>query len=192
MRRKAALAAALATAWAACASVQVTVDYDTDRDFSHYRTFDWLPQIERGGPGTPARNPLVDNPLFDHRVVAAVERTLAQKGYLKVEDQVPDFYVAFFATTENKLDIYTVDRSYYGRWGWGISMPETHVQQYQEGTLVIDVSDARDHELVWRGVGSGRLRESPTPEQTTRAVDEAVAEILARFPPEPKASARAS
>lgn len=57
------------------------------------------------------------------------------------------------------------------------------MRQYDEGTLIIDVSDARKKELVWRGVGSGRLRKETTPEQMTQDIDLAVAEILAQFPP---------
>ena len=45
------------------------------------------------------------------------------------------------------------------------------------------VADAGQNQLTWRGVGIGRVRQSPTPEQTTREVDEAVAEILKDFPP---------
>ena len=67
-----------------------------------------------------------------------------------------------------------------------MSIPETRVRQYEEGTLVIDVADAREKELTWRGVGKGRLSRNPTPEQITADVDTAVEQIPSRFPPEPK------
>ena len=162
-----------------CASIQVSVDYDPDEDFTSYSTFDWLPQLSKQ-PGDYR----FDNPLVEKRVYNAIEEVLTTKGYTKVEDQPADFYVAHFFTVQQKLDIYTVNNRYYGGYGWGISAPETRVREYEEGTLVIDVSDARDKELVWRGIGKGRLRRTSTPAQTTADIDTAVSEILANFPPD--------
>lgn len=168
-------------AWLACASVRVSVDYAPDADFSTYRTFTWLPR-----PREASGDYRIDNPLLDARIRSAVERSLAARGYQQVLDRAPDFYVAYHLSIESKLDIYTVDRGYPTYWGYYVSMPETRVRQYDEGTLVIDIADARKKELTWRGVAIGRVRENPTPEQTTKAVDEAVSAILERFPPEAK------
>jgi len=175
------LAALLLCLLGACSSVRVSVDYDPTEDFSAYRTFTWFPR-----PQQPTGDYRIDNPLLDARIRAAVERELAAKGYRKVEDRVPDFYVAYHLSFQDKLDVYTVDRGYMTYWGYRVSMPETQVHQYEEGTLVLDIANVREKELVWRGVGSGRVRQDPTPEQTTEAVNRAVAEILARFPPERK------
>jgi Domain of unknown function (DUF4136) len=76
-----------------------------------------------------------------------------------------------------------VNRGYSDYWGYHLAIPETHVQQYDQGTLVVDIADAREKELVWRGVAVGRVREQPTPEQTTERVNEVVAAILKKFPP---------
>jgi hypothetical protein len=57
------------------------------------------------------------------------------------------------------------------------------IRQYEEGTLVIDFVDAASRKLVWRGTGSGALESEPTPEETTRGIDRAVAKILEQFPP---------
>ena len=55
----------------------------------------------------------VENPLVDERIRDAVERELAAKGYRRVQDRSPDFYVAFYVSVEDKLDVYTVNRGYY-------------------------------------------------------------------------------
>ena len=174
------LLALLAGASLACATVRVTVDYDPNEDFSSYRTFAWFPIVR------PSSDPEVASPLVDARIRAAVARELEAKGYRQVIDRTPDFYVTWHVSVEDKLDVYTVDRGYVGSWGYVVSIPETRVRQYEEGTLLIDVADAREKQLVWRGVGKGRLRRQPTPEQLTADVDGAVAEILERFPPEPR------
>ena len=165
----------------ACSSLRVNVDFDPEEDFGAYRTYTWFPREQR-----QQGDYRVDNPLIDARIRDAVDRELAAKGYRKLQDRNPDFYVAFYLSVEDKMDVYTVNRGYYDYWGYGVSIPETRVRQYEEGTLVIDIADAREKELTWRGVGKGRLSRNPSPEQITAEVDSAVKQILARFPPEKK------
>ena len=167
-------------AFAACSSVQVMVDFDPEEDFGAHRTYAWLP-----GSPEESGNLAVQSPLIDTRLRQAVDRTLKEKGFEKREQGQPDLYVAYHLSVESKMDVYTVDR-YYGNYGYAVSIPETRVSQYDEGTLVIDVADAREKELVWRGTGIKRVQPSPNPEQTTEAVNKAVAEILASFPPDKK------
>jgi len=59
----------------------------------------------------------------------------------------------------------------------------TYVTQYDEGTLVIDFIDIAENKLVWRGVGTGALSESPSVEERTENINNAVAQILEQFPP---------
>jgi hypothetical protein len=51
------------------------------------------------------------------------------------------------------------------------------------GTIVVDVTDARTDELVWRGWAEGALYELPQGEQITKYIDELVARIMKEFPP---------
>ena len=162
----------------ACASVQVHVDYDPSADFGKLRTFTWFPRTRE-----PTGDFRVDSPLLDSRIRNAIEHELVARGFEKVVDRDPDFFVSYHFSIEDRLDVRTVNRTYVDRWGYVVSIPETRVNQYQQGTLMIDVADAREKRLVWRGVGTGRLRSSPKPQETTQRVNEAVAEILNRFPP---------
>jgi hypothetical protein len=181
LRSARASAAVLATALVACSTVKVGQDYDPAVDFSAYRTFAWLAvPVERTG------NPRVDNPLLHQRIRVAIERTLESRGYRKVSDGAPDFLIGYHVSLETKLDVHTMSARYgygrYGRWG-AAAFPQTEVREYEKGTLVIDVVAAREKRLVWRGSGSRRVQESPRPEEVTRRVNDAVAEILAEFPP---------
>jgi hypothetical protein len=60
---------------------------------------------------------------------------------------------------------------------------DTTVQQYDEGTLVIDIANSANDRLLWRGWGSQRLRRNPSPEQTTERINRVVSQILGQFPP---------
>ncbi len=109
-----------------------------------------------------------------------------------MKDRTPDFYVNSHLSTEQKLDVRTMNRGYVGgphgrRWGgagWGgAGWTETYVDQYEEGTLLIDFVDTAARRLVWRGSGTRRLSRDPQPDRVTKRVNEAVDEILGQFPP---------
>jgi hypothetical protein len=177
----------LAALGIACSSVRTSHDFDPGTDFSAWRSYAWYAsESPRTG------DPRLDNPLLHDRIVAAVDRTLAARGYALVQDRTPDFYVNHHLSTEQRLDVRTMNTGYAGgpyggRWGgagWGgVGWTETRVEQYEEGTLVIDFVDASARRLVWRGSGTRRLSRNPQPDRVTERVNEAVDEILAQFPP---------
>ena len=167
----------------ACSTVQVRQDYDPGEDFSRLRTYSWLPK-----PQEQTGNLRLDNPLLHDRIVAAIDRSLQTKGYTKVEDAKPDFFVTYHLASQQKLDVRTIDYgSGYGVWGpagWGgVGWSETYAVPYEEGTIAIDVIDLSKRKLVWRGIGVGRVKEAPKPEEVTQRVNTAVDEVLAQFPP---------
>ncbi len=59
------------------------------------------------------------------------------------------------------------------------------VREYLRGTLVLDITDVRTGELIWRGWASKSLHSDPRPEKVRMYVDEAVAEMLEDFPSKP-------
>lgn len=178
------LVACFALAALACAGVQTTQDYDPTARFDTYRTFDWFP-----GGRQLTGDVEADSPLIDQRVRAAVGRELITKGYQKVSDRTPDFYVNYQVSVKQKLTTSGLNVGYgvgsYGSWGGvGIGVGSNPVRQYDEGTLVVDVIDGASRKLVWRGTGSQALDRHPTPESTTETIDRAAQKILAQFPPE--------
>lgn len=183
-RGRALLGALLLTAGlGGCASIKTSYDYAPDADFSAYQTYDFFP-----GGRELSGNPHLDTPFVDARIRDALLRNLASRGFRKVEDRTPDFYVNYQLSVQQKISSSSANVHYgvgtFGSWGGvGIGTSTPVVRQYEEGTLVIDVVDAASRQLVWRGTGRGALGRDPTPEETTRGVDETVAKILEKFPP---------
>ena len=68
---------------------------------------------------------------------------------------------------------------YGGYWGGG----GVDVYQYTEGTLILDLIEAKSKQLVWRGMAQGTIDENASPEQRERRLNEAVMRMLANFPP---------
>jgi len=168
-----------------CSSVSVSSDYDPQVDFSPYRSFSWLPRPDDN-------QSQAQSPLLHQRIMAAIETQLGERGYVRSDAGSPDFLVGYHLRVENKLDVQTINRSYgygyggYGRWGYpagGVS--ETRVTEYAEGTFILDIVDGSSNELAWRGSAQGRLRDRKTPAEREKAVNETVAAVLKKFPPQP-------
>ncbi len=82
----------------------------------------------------------------------AVQEELASKGYNFVEGGNSDIQVAVHGNIVRKTDItdwgYVVPRR--GRFGY-VGGTVVDIEQYNEGTLTIDIVDTKKGELVWRG-----------------------------------------
>lgn len=124
--------------------------------------------------------------ITDRRITRALESRLAESG-LQKDDATPDCIVTFFTTSKTKTEVndlsmaggYAYRRGPYRGWA-GYS--HYSVDQYEEGTLIVDIIDAETKQMVWRGADSKRLRHSaPTEKDIAKIVDR----ILREFPPEP-------
>ena len=63
-------------------------------------------------------------------------------------------------------------------------MNYTSVTKNPEGTLFIDIIDAKTKELIWQGEGSGYLTRNV--DKKDERIREFVAKILAQYPPQKK------
>ncbi len=68
--------------------------------------------------------------------------------------------------------------SYYGYPGAGYA---GRVNEYLEGTLVLDITDVRTEQVIFRGWATKSLDSNPSPKQVRKYVTEAVDEILEDF-----------
>jgi hypothetical protein len=164
---------------------QVRVDYDPNTDFQALRSYAWAPMTSQ------EQQEKSRNTLTHERIRSAVDATLTGRGYTKVSEAQASFLVTHTVTVENRALVresrVTVGYGRYGTRGGvgvGYGMPvETTIDQYKVGTLIIDIIDARNQRLVWRGSGERTLDEDPTPEKRVETINATVSEILERFPP---------
>ncbi|HXC18134.1 MAG TPA: DUF4136 domain-containing protein [Holophagaceae bacterium] len=165
-----------------CAS-SVRYDYDVSQDFSRYKTFDLY------APGKRGKNKGGDDPLMDTRIRMAVAAELQGKGFSREEVADPDFLVACYPVFHTR-HYRTTTRVGFGGGGWyrpwgyrvGTSFSQTHA--YREGSLIIEIVDARTNQLVWQGADEGVLTGLDDPEKANDAVASAVKDTLAKFPPQ--------
>ncbi len=165
-----------------CSRVQVSQDYRIGTNFFQYHTFQWKMS------DFPTSNDIrVNNPLLQERFQQAIENRLTASGY--VLQSRADFLVSYSYTIQTRLESepygtnvgFGFGRRYrYGEIGFGEGVS---VSQYDVGVLVIDIYDALNGTLLWRGTGSEIVRTHSTPEDTTAFVYRMVDSILAQFPP---------
>jgi hypothetical protein len=164
----------------ACTTLTTGSDYDRAADFSAYRSYAWLPRAHAH----------VQNPLNVRRVEEAIQAELEAKGLKLEPDRAhADLTVDFTLGSRERIDVTSYPVEYRGPWGWGMPYfgSEVDVHQYREGTLAIDIFDAKSHRPVWHGWAKKPLAKADleNPGPSLRA---AVAAVLARFPPAPAAA----
>ena len=169
--RTAFTAAAIAVL-AIVALADVKTDYDKKVDFTQYKTYSWG-KVE------------TENPLWQSRIMDAVDRTLQQKGWQKLPSG-GDVTVMAVGATQNQKEYQTFYDGLGPGWWWGGfgETATTTVQNYRVGTLVIDMYDTNRKRLIWRGVASDTL--SDKPEKNEKKLDKAIEKLFKDFPPKSK------
>ena len=151
-----------------CASIYVATDYDRQADFSAMKSFAFF------------KEGIVKTPISDldkKRILHAIEQNLTTKGLTLSE-------VNIFTRDRENVDVYD-NSPYY--WGWGMGWgpfwggATYNVSRNTEGTLYIEIIDAKKRELVWQGKGTGYLPQSM--DKKEEAIKIFVNKILEKYPP---------
>lgn len=177
---RAILPLALGLGLAACSGISYNHDFDPQTDFAAFETYVWAQPSPDAG-----QNPRGVSELVERRVIAALDEQLAAKGYRKIERGQPDFVVNFIVTTQQKVDYttYYTGWGYYGGWYGGMSTAQTQAREWTEGTMIVDLFDADDKSLVWRGWAQGTIEPNLPPEERNRRINNVVSKLMEKFPP---------
>lgn len=169
------------TLLASCTSVRVLSDYDKEANFNEYKSYAFYKTgIDKAHISD----------LDKKRILKAIESEMGAKGFVKSED--PDILVSIFTKEREQVDLYN---NYWGSpWGWspyywggGFRGYGSNVYSRTEGSLYIDLIDAKSKELVWQGKGIGTLSNMKNIEKKEAKIREFVLEILKAYPPNPVA-----
>ncbi len=160
-------------------SMKVTSDYDKTANFSQYKSF----KID-----TLSINQRISQ-LNADRLIRAVKAQMQAKGYME-DVAAPDLLVSIATILKDKQSV-TSNTDFYGYggmyrpYGWstgmGVSGYTTYnVDNYKDGSLIIDVADSRGKKLIWEGIGNKEI-DKPIEDPDT-AIPAAVSSIMASFP----------
>lgn len=164
-------------------------DFDKTTDFTGYRTYTW------GESNVDVDNPVYDSDLINKRIRRTIEAEFLKRGIVK-SDKDPDFVVLYHTYTEDKVQRSTAHpypypyRFYpYGfypfafhPWGYPFYMAPPLMEEYTEGTLIIDIIDRDSDELVWRGAVSGNVDNVAS---LRKQIEKGVKAIMKKYPISP-------
>jgi hypothetical protein len=157
-----------------------------DAGLATLHSFQMLPGPARrdGRPVTGSDDPMIANSIANRAIREQIQKAFMDRGYA-LDERLPDFAVAFYATSREKLDVGLWDYGYPFYPGWPRYPRPTQITQYTEGSVIVDVVRPVTRELLWRGEGRAALSDDPS-ENVSQLMKTAAA-IIAKFP---KASPR--
>jgi len=124
-------------------SVSVVTDFDSQMDFSSYKTYNFH---KPDTVITTTELPAIINPLNQRRIENAIDEEMELRSYVKSDN--PDIYVSYYLRVEDKTEYrattYNYGSPYYGGYGYygyyggyGHTMTDVQSYDYKVGTLMI-------------------------------------------------------
>jgi hypothetical protein len=164
---------ALGLAAALSAGLKVDVLYDAKADFSLYQTYVWE---------TAPRDDSPMATMIDGSIKETTEQELAKKGLRPARDsEEPDLIFTYHAGIEDNLLLEGVRFEIAPHVVWTGADALSATRNYQVGSLIVDMADAKTRKVVWSGVASGKV----TPgDKMGDKLGKAIKRVLRRYPPE--------
>ena len=163
---------------ASCSAVRVNSDFDKNVDFSGYKTYAFYKTgIDKAEISD----------LDKKRILRSIDEEMTLKGFTKSE--TPDLLINIFTKEREQVNVNQFNAGWgfgwcgwgWNPWMWGGGGGYNSVFTSSEGTLTIDLIDAKKKEMIWQGEGVGYLT------QNTYRKDENikgfVTKILSQYPP---------
>jgi len=185
------LPAALVFALCGCSSVQISSQYDHSANFSHLKTYAWVP-----GAQTGLEDPRINAKFVDPHVRKDVDAALTAKGYTKQPIEAADFLVSYHVSLQDEsTSTKMTDAPIYDEYDVSFDNGQktvhsirdasnvSYLDSFQVGTLLLRITDAKSKKLIWHGAAEAQLADNSTVEQKKQRLDRAIQRILERFPP---------
>jgi len=145
---------------------QVSVNYNHGQSFSQYHSYAW---------GSNHANQF-QNSILAQVAQQDIDTALQAKGLQKVqESQKPDLILTVSGGLKQQTS-YTA----WGMRGIGGGMGGISPQQNVEGTMIVDLYDAKTQSLVWRGIGQDTLTSNGNKNQ--QIVQRAIQKMFKQWP----------
>jgi len=164
----------------------VRYNFDKQADFSQFKTYKWV----------TLKGAQVPNELVDMQIKAAVDMELATKGLKRTDAETADLYVGYQSAinTEKEYTSFDTGWGYGPGWGggWygggGTSTTTGTTSTIYVGQIAVDMYQAGQKQLVWRGVASKTLDTKAKPEKQQKNLAKAMTKLFKNYPPPVKKS----
>lgn len=163
----------IATVLMACTVVggqDVRTNYMPGTNFAKYKTYKWV-AIEGG------QHP---NQIVDAEIKQAVDAQLMAKGLTKTDTDNADLYVGYQIAVDQERQWNGYGMGGGIRWG---GMATATSSTIKIGTLVLDMYDPVQKQLVWTGNATKTIDPSKSQEKNQKNLDKAMQKLLKNYPP---------
>lgn len=154
---------------------KINIDWDRQANFSDYHTYMWQ------------KSPHPAKGFWDQRITDAVDKQLQAKGLTKV-DSNPDMWVVYSNSIHDQKEVVGTGYNMGPYWGWGAwGGPTTTTYNTwvtKIGTLVVEMSDPKQKDLLWRGSATDTISDNSN--KNIKNLDNAVAKLFKNYPPTAK------
>ena len=194
---------------------EVHYNYERAANFSAYKTYQWVdtptaapksdpasaPKVNAGAlpnlsaappiffqgiPNSPAgsseiRDNASEDQLIDQEIKRAVDEQLARKGLIKV-DKNADIQVGYHAAIRQERSLYVSGMGWGGR---GNSSVQGQTSSIPIGTIVVDLYDRAQKQLIWRGDTTRTIDLKKDPGKNYKNLQAAMAKLFRNYPHPP-------
>ena len=164
----------LVVALLACSVTQaqdVTTNSMPGTDFTKYHTYKWV-TVE--GASHP-------NQIVDAQIKASIDSQLGEKGLTKTNSDKADLYIDYqvSVTQQKQWNAYGTGMGF--RFGGGMATATSSTIDI--GTLVLDMYDTSNKQLVWTGRATKTIDPNNSQEKKQKNLDKAMQKLLKNYPP---------
>jgi len=158
---------------ASAVAQKVNTDWNRGTDFSKFKTYAWQ------------KSPHPAKDFWDQRIVYGINQQLQAKGLQEVQSD-PDLWVVYTSHIQDQKQVVGTGYNYGPSWYWGPWWGGPTTTTYttyitKEGTLVVELADARNHMLEWRGSVTDTIHDNSN--KNINQLDKAIAKLFKNYPP---------
>ncbi|MCU4176646.1 DUF4136 domain-containing protein [Carboxylicivirga sp. N1Y90] len=162
--------------FASCKPFEIITEIDPTVSFKEYNNFMMMQRLE-SEMMTPETKKIVAN---------AISSELSSRGYN--ETLSPELLVKVMVITQGKdaVSLDRVNNFYWGsdtyNYGWGIGtgINRVNYHSYKEGTVIIDIIDRDDKQLVWQSIATGAFKGSK--KNSEKKIRKMIGKMFEQFP----------
>ena len=166
-----------ATAAICTAGMKVKTKTGRGPDLASYETYAWKSQHD------PESEHILAAGSPSARILESIaDPLLSQHGLTLAETDEPQLLVRYTGVSREMLNIEGTTRDLGGGATW-IGDPNAHSMTLQrEGTLLLEIVDAKTEKLVWAGWATDAVDAVPNPVKITKKIEKATKKILKELP----------
>ena len=151
------------------------IDWDRSANFANFHTYAWEP------------SPHAAKGFWNDRIIDAVNKELQAKGLTKV-DSNPDMWVVYSNSIKDQKQVVGTGYNmgpgwYWGGWG-GPDQVTYNTYVTKTGTLVVELADAKNKNLLWRGSATDTISDNSN--KNINNLNKAVTKLFQNYPPKEK------